>query len=234
MGQQPQESTVSPEGTLPSPAPPTLQHLLEAQPFIPGVPWTAARTRRSNQGTRTQQERAARDTSPPPTPPSSPQNTPTSARVSERQHRSPGLGVTSQPPPTTSPTAHLTPPSSPGPPPPPIRAPGELTRISIDPDRMDETLRHPFYQELTPFAGRHLGDFEWVAFEEALLRWSTAIKEVVTAQRGRPPTQHHSGHVAGGEENRRHGGHVPQPRQQNPTTTPPNHQRNRTRAQQTQ
>ena len=95
--------------------------------------------------------------------------------------------MTSRSPPTTSPTAHLTPPSSPGPPPPPVRAPGPLARISIDPDRMDETLRHPFYQELTPFAGRRLGDLEWVAFEEVLLRWSTAIKEVVTAQQRRPP-----------------------------------------------
>ncbi|KAL5509854.1 hypothetical protein EMCRGX_G005293 [Ephydatia muelleri] len=158
------------EGTpLPSPPPAPLQEatILRLRPLI---------------------HTPALDTFPLLASPPSPQNTPPPARVSERQHRSPGVGViTSQPPPTTPPAAHLTPPPSLGPSPPPIRAPGTLTRISIDPDRMDETLRHPFYQELTPFTGRHLGDFEWVAFEEVLLRWSTAIKEVVTAQRRRPP-----------------------------------------------
>lgn len=82
---------------------------------------------------------------------------------------------------------HPTPPSSPGPLSPPARVLGPLTRISIDPENMDETLRQPIYQELTPFTGRRLGDFELVAFEEVLNRWSTAIKEVVTAQRRRRP-----------------------------------------------
>eukprot|EP00731_Ephydatia_muelleri_P013712 Em0007g1022a len=67
------------------------------------------------------------------------------------------------------------------------RVPGPPATITIDPERMDETLRMPMYQELTPFSGRRLGTFEWVAFEEVLKRWSTAIKEVVTAQRRRPP-----------------------------------------------
>ena len=61
----------------------------------------------------------------------------------------------------------------------------------IDPEKMDETLRLPFCQELNPFSGRRLGDLEWIAFEEMLQRWSSAIKEVVTAQRCRPPPQSH-------------------------------------------
>ena len=42
---------------------------------------------------------------------------------------------------------------------------------------------------VTPFIGRRLGDFEWIAFEEVLSRWSNAIKEVVTAPRHRPPNR---------------------------------------------
>ena len=163
-----QELTAPREEAL-APPPTTLVHHIDAQPFIPGVPWTAVRTRQSNQGQQAQQERAVRHTSSPPTPHPSPQNTSPPARVSERQHHSLGVNVTNPLPPLA-------------------RARGAPPRISIDPDRMDETLRHPFHTELTPFiTGRHLGDFEWVAFEETLQRWSTAIKEVVTAQRRRPP-----------------------------------------------
>eukprot|EP00731_Ephydatia_muelleri_P013815 Em0007g1125a len=50
--------------------------------------------------------------------------------------------------------------------PPPAGVPGPPATITIDPERMDETLRMPMYQELTPFSGRRLGTFEWVAFEE--------------------------------------------------------------------
>ncbi|KAL5509883.1 hypothetical protein EMCRGX_G005323 [Ephydatia muelleri] len=80
-----------------------------------------------------------------------------------------------------------TPPSSPDQLPPSAGVPSPPATITIDPERMDETLRMSMYQELTPFSGRRLGTFEWVAFEEVLKRWSTAIKEVVTAQRRRPP-----------------------------------------------
>ena len=80
-----------------------------------------------------------------------------------------------------------TPPSSPCQPPSLVRVPCPPATITIDPERMDETLRMPVYQELTPFSGRRLGAFEWVAFEEVLTRWSTAIREVVTAQHRRPP-----------------------------------------------
>ncbi|KAL5510086.1 hypothetical protein EMCRGX_G005562 [Ephydatia muelleri] len=89
--------------------------------------------------------------------------------------------------PTVVQSVHPTPLSPPRPLRPPARVPGPLTRISIEPENMDETLRQPMYQELTPFAGRRLGDFEWVAFEEVLNRWTIAIKEVVTAQRCCPP-----------------------------------------------
>ncbi|KAL5510384.1 hypothetical protein EMCRGX_G005922 [Ephydatia muelleri] len=115
---------------------------------------------------------------------------PTGHSLSERQHRSPGMGATDNQPPPASPSMeesiHPTPPPSPGLLPPSARVPGPLGRISIDPENMDETLRQPFYRELTPFTGRRLGNFEWVAFEEVLLRWSTAIKDVVESS---PPSQ---------------------------------------------
>ena len=192
---QPQPSTSHPATTSPEetpvPPPSTFRSLLNAQPFVPGTPRVSTRTRRLDQVPQSLRGGAAPDTSPPPTPPSSPQRTPPPATVSERQHCSPGVDVAASQPLPSSPTVvesvHPTPPSSPGPLPPPARVPGPLTRISIDPENMNETLRQPMYQELTPFAGRRLGDFEWVAFEEVLNRWSTAIKEVVTAQRRRPP-----------------------------------------------
>ena len=75
-------------------------------------------------------------------------------------------------------------------PPPPV--PTSTGRLSIDPDNLDETMRLPFYRELEPLAGRQLGTFEWVAFEEVLCRWSAAIKEIVDKQQQRPsnPTSH--------------------------------------------
>ncbi|KAL5509857.1 hypothetical protein EMCRGX_G005296 [Ephydatia muelleri] len=78
-----------------------------------------------------------------------------------------------------------TPPTSPGLPPRPARV--QCTTINIDTENMDQTLRQPFYEELLPFAGRRLGDYEWIAFETVLERWTKAIKEVVTAPRRRPP-----------------------------------------------
>ena len=111
--------------------------------------------------------------------------------ASERLHCSLAVGVATSQPLPSSPTVaepiHLSPLPPPGTLPPPARVPGPLARISIDPEKMDETLRQPFFQELVPFAGRRLGDYEWVALEEMLLCWSTAIKEVVTAHRRRPP-----------------------------------------------
>ena len=181
----------TPTTATPVPPPPAFRSPLGTQSFIPGRPWTSMRTQRMDQVQQPPGRWAASDTSPPSTPPSSPQCVPPLAAVSGRQHCSPGVDEAAIQPPLSSPamaeSTHLTPPSSPGPPLPPPRVPGSLARISIDPDRMDETLRHPFHQELTPFTGRQLGNFEWVAFEEALLRWITAIKEVVTAQRRRPP-----------------------------------------------
>lgn len=91
------------------------------------------------------------------------------------------------PPPPAGEANPPTPLSPPGLSPPLAWVPGPLPTITIDPERVDETLRAPMYQELIPFSGRQLGAFEWVAFEEALRRWSTAIKEVVTAQHRRPP-----------------------------------------------
>ncbi|KAL5509985.1 hypothetical protein EMCRGX_G005445 [Ephydatia muelleri] len=53
-----------------------------------------------------------------------------------------------------------TPPSSPGPPPLQARIPGPVSRIAIDVEDVDGTLRLPFHDELLPFAGRLLGEFE--------------------------------------------------------------------------
>ena len=184
-----QECAATPEEIL---APPTttLQSLTNAQPFVPGKPWTSARTQRMDLSEQTVRREGAPNTSPIPTPPSSPQHAVPLAPTSVRQQHCMRAGTaTSQPQPsspTVTETTHLTPPSSPGPLLPPSRATGSLARISIDPERMDETLRQPFYQELTPFTGRRLGNFEWVAFEEVLSRWSTAITKVVRAQHQRP------------------------------------------------
>lgn len=50
------------------------------------------------------------------------------------------------------------------------------TQPTIDLDNLDETLHLPFHQELLPFAGRMLGEFEWVAVEGVLQCWSSVIK----------------------------------------------------------
>ena len=76
-------------------------------------------------------------------------------------------------------------PSLPGPPPPQARIPGPMPRIAIDVEDMDGTLRLPFHNELLPFADRLLGEFEWLAFEEVLNRWSVAIKAVTTSRHQR-------------------------------------------------
>ena len=178
----PEEAPVSP--------PSIFQSLLHVPPFVPAVPRTSMMTRRLDQALQSLRGEAP-DTSPPPTPPSPPQHASPPTVVSERQHCSPAVDVVISQPLPMSPavggTNPPTPPSSPGQLPPPAGVPGPPATITIDPERMDETLRMPMYQELTPFSGRRLGTFEWVAFEEVLKRWSTAIKEVVTAQRRRPP-----------------------------------------------
>ncbi|KAL5509981.1 hypothetical protein EMCRGX_G005438 [Ephydatia muelleri] len=51
---------------------------------------------------------------------------------------------------------------------------------------MDETLHFPFQQDIRPYTGRTLGQFEWVAFEETLSRWSAAIKVAINIQNQRP------------------------------------------------
>ena len=145
------------------------------------------RIRRPYQGDQGLRPREEGVISPPPTPPSPHQRTSPRAAVPERRHRSPRANAAARQPRTES--TQPTPPPSPGPLPPPSRAPDRLARISIDPERADESLRQPFYQELTPFIGRQLGDFEWVAFEEVLSRWSAAIKEAVAAPRHRPPNR---------------------------------------------
>ena len=70
--------------------------------------------------------------------------------------------------------------------------PHQHPHLCIVLDNLDETMRLPFYRELEPLAGRQLGTFEWVAFEEVLCRWSAAINEVVNKQQQRPsnPTSH--------------------------------------------
>ncbi|KAL5509875.1 hypothetical protein EMCRGX_G005315 [Ephydatia muelleri] len=75
-------------------------------------------------------------------------------------------------------------------PPPSARTPGPMVRIAIDVDDMNRILRSPFHDELLPFTDRLLGEFEWVAFEEVLGRWSVAIKAVITTrdQRQANPT----------------------------------------------
>eukprot|EP00731_Ephydatia_muelleri_P013765 Em0007g1075a len=182
--------TTSPESapvlTLPS-----SQSFLDAQPFIPGTTWTSTRVQRLNQVLLTLREGIAPDTSPPPTPPSPLQHASPPTVASERQHRSLAVdAVVSQPLPVSPALGGANPPIPPSSPdqlPPSAGVPSPPATITIDPERMDETLRMSMYQELTPFSGRRLGTFEWVAFEEVLKRWSTAIKEVVTAQRRRPP-----------------------------------------------
>ena len=125
--------------------------------------------------------------SPPPVPfaaiPLAPASTPPLARVSERQHSSPEVGVACPLPiPSAAPLAPAFIPS------PPV---GSVSTTSVQPsinlDNLDETLRMPFQQELLPFSDRLLGEFEWIAFEEVLRRWSTVIKDVVSAHHRRPP-----------------------------------------------
>ena len=185
-----QEPVASSE-EAPVPPPTTLRSCINAQPFVPGTPWASERVQRLDQVLRTLRGVAPTDTSLCPTPPSSPQHTPPPATVSERQHCSPAGDVEATQALVTSPARAEaippTPPTSPGLPPRPARVP--CTTINIDTENMDQTLRQPFYEELLPFAGRRLGDYEWIAFETVLERWTKAIKEVVTAPRRRPPNR---------------------------------------------
>eukprot|EP00731_Ephydatia_muelleri_P013746 Em0007g1056a len=163
------------------------QSLLHAQEFIPR---TFSRTRQADELLRPPRGEEAPSTSPPPMPPSSPVHTPPSTTASARQRCGSGAGVAVYqllpPPPPAGEANPPTPPTSPGLPSPLACVPGPPPTITIDPERMDETLRIPMYQVI-PFSGRQLGAFEWVAFEEVLMQWSTAIREVVTAQHRRPP-----------------------------------------------
>ncbi|KAL5510005.1 hypothetical protein EMCRGX_G005469 [Ephydatia muelleri] len=176
------------------PPPPTLKSLLHAQPFAPGKPGTSMRIERLNE-VPPLWEGVAPDTSPP-TPTPSPVHNPPQAAVSARQHLSLRVSVATDQllpaSPVAAEQAHPTPPGSSGPPPPIAKVTGPSTRSSIVLDNLDETMRLPFYRELEPLAGRQLGTFEWVAFEEVLCRWSAAIKEVVNKQQQRPsnPTSH--------------------------------------------
>ena len=70
---------------------------------------------------------------------------------------------------------------------PPSLVPPRNGRLSIDPDNLDESLRLPFQHDIRPYSGRLLGQFEWVAFEETLNRWSAAIKVAVNIRNQRPP-----------------------------------------------
>ena len=72
---------------------------------------------------------------------------------------------------------------------PPRQAPGTAptTMPNIALDNLHETMRLPFYQELEAFTGRKLGEFEWIACDDILRRWSSAVKEVVKAHRQCPP-----------------------------------------------
>ena len=60
---------------------------------------------------------------------------------------------------------------------------GLASAPSVDLDNLDAILHLPFYQELPPFTNRHLGDFEWVAFEEVLSNWTAVVQSTVSAQR---------------------------------------------------
>eukprot|EP00731_Ephydatia_muelleri_P013793 Em0007g1103a len=183
----PEEEILSPTlaGIYTSPsASPSPATVSERQHCSPGAGRDPQPQSQGDQGLRPREEGVI---SPPPTPPSPHQRTSPRAAVPERRHRSPRANAAARQPRTES--TQPTPPPSPGPLPPPSRAPDRLARISIDPERADESLRQPFYQELTPFIGRQLGDFEWVAFEEVLSRWSAAIKEAVAAPRHRPPNR---------------------------------------------
>ncbi|KAL5509813.1 hypothetical protein EMCRGX_G005243 [Ephydatia muelleri] len=195
---QPPPATIPPAPAItPPPAPVTVRKpyntevIPPTRPAIrPGCPTYIHDDTTTGSGATIPERRGSRHL-PPLTPPSPPQHASPPTVVSERQHCSPAVDVVISQPLPMSPavggTNPPTPPSSPGQLPPPAGVPGPPATITIDPERMDETLRMPMYQELTPFSGRRLGTFEWVAFEEVLKRWSTAIKEVVTAQRRRPP-----------------------------------------------
>ena len=52
----------------------------------------------------------------------------------------------------------------------------------IDLDDLDTSLRLPFLNDLSPFVSRVLGQFEWIAFEETLRRWSIAIHTTTSTQ----------------------------------------------------
>ena len=112
-------------------------------------------------------------------------------------------------------SAPHTPPPSPGPPPPLARIPGPPPRIAINTENLDGTLRLPFHEELLPFAGRMLGEFEWVAFEEILARWSSAIKAVTATRHQR------QGNPTGQWARRRRQRQRAEPRTDAPQTQPP-------------
>ena len=210
------------EGTQAPPPRSVFYSLLHIPPLVPAIPPMTAMVQRLDQALQSLRGGEAPDTSPPPTPPSSPVHTPPPTMVSARQHHSMEMGAAASQPPTVLPAAmesvQPTPLSPPGLPPPPTRVPGPLERIVIDPDNMDPTLRLPFHQELLPFADRMLGDFEWVAFECVLDRWSTAIKEVVIAQRRRPP---HPTSQWARRQRRRQAGNQPQPQSPSPPPSLP-------------
>ena len=206
---------------VPPPAPSIFQSLLHVPPFIPAAERAPTMVQRLDQALQSLRGGEAPDTSPSPTPPSSPMHAPPPAMVPARQHCSLEVGVVSSQLPITSPAAegpaNPAPPSSPGQPR-AARVPGQLARINIDPENMDLTLRLPFHNELLPFAGRTLGEFEWVAFESTLERWTTAIKEVVTAQ------SHHPSHATSQwacRRRRRQAENPSQPRSPPPASAPP-------------
>eukprot|EP00731_Ephydatia_muelleri_P034311 Em0054g34a len=183
-------SPSSPEETpVPPPAPSVFQSLLHVPPFIPAAEWASTMVQRLDQALQSMRGGEAPDTSPLTTPPSSPRHAQPPATVSARQHCSLGVGMDPSQLRTTLPAVEGStrppPPSSPSQPR-VAGVSGPLARITIDPENMDQTLRLPFHNELLPFANRTLGEFEWVAFEGTLERWSTAIKEVVTAQSHHP------------------------------------------------
>ena len=86
------------------------------------------------------------------------------------------------PPSTSSPLTLRTPPQSP-----PPDTISERQRCSREVDSQSQP--HTTLVLSGPVAGRQLGNFEWVAFEEVLNRWTAAIKELVTAPRHRPPNR---------------------------------------------
>ena len=172
----------------PMPPPSIFGSLLNVPPFIPGAHRMSLVVQQPDQVLHSLRGGEAPDTSPSLTSPSSPVPTPPPAVVSARQHHSPEVGVDANPRltlPAVMVSAPHPPLSSPGMPPPPARIPGTLPRIAIDTENLDGTLRLPFHEELLPFAGRMLGEFEWVAFEEVLSRWSSAIKTVTATRHQR-------------------------------------------------